>query len=265
MRTAKLLRRVLCVMMVLVLAFSITGCARSIMKGITGGLVDIDKDGNVKIKGEDGQDVVFGTAKWDKSKMHGLSQPKCELTSYMSTGDGTLYTFSDMKEKEAESFINELKKEGFDYTIVVVDEYSFLGTHKNGSIVNFTYDKETEEGSILAGKGEAPTGEKSYLYMGSAERKWDSKEAGGLPDPGEEISDYYISNTYSSYSFNSFKKPADYIKNIKNAGYTERPESSEEKGYYYYAGYNKKGDFVTFISTDSSTSLTYTKAAESDS
>lgn len=258
----KVMKKFVCLMLVLAMVFSFAGCARSIMKGLTGGMVDIDKDGNVKIKGDDGQNIEFGNAKWDKSKMHGFAQPKCELTSYMSSSEGTFYSFSGMKSKEAEDFIDKIKKEGYDYTVVVVDGYSYLGTHKNGNIINFTYSKDTEEGTILAGKGEAPTGEKSYLYMGSDQRKWDSKEAGGLPDPGEEVSDYYISDTFSSYTFNSFKKPADYIKKIKGAGYTENSQSTEEKDYYYYIGNNKKGDSVQFVSSESSTSLTYTKATE---
>lgn len=255
------MKKVLCVIVVMVLVFSFTGCARSIVKGLTGGVVDIDKDGNVKIKGDDGQDIVFGEAKWDKSKMHGLSQPKCELTYYMSTGEGSFYSFSKMKPKDAEDFINKVKKEGFDYTIVVIDEYNYTGTHKNGNIINFMYDKETEEGSIVAGKGEAPTGEKTFIYMGSNERKWDSKEVGGLPDPGEKVSDYYISNTFASFTFDSFKKPEDYVKKIKNAGYTENADSSNETGYFYYMASNKKGDSVTFVASDSSVSLTYTMAS----
>ncbi len=71
----KLVKSILCTILVLVLCLSLASCT-------LGGL--IDKDGNIKIKDGD-EEISIGKAKWDKTKMYGLTAPKAKLDSSVKT------------------------------------------------------------------------------------------------------------------------------------------------------------------------------------
>ena len=53
-------------------------------------------DGSIKLGDKDGE-IQIGKTKWDKKEMFGLDAPKAKLTSSVSTEEGAMYFFSEMK------------------------------------------------------------------------------------------------------------------------------------------------------------------------
>lgn len=145
----KVIKVVFCMLLVLGLTFSLTGC-------FSEGNIDMDKDGSVIIKDKDndGNDVVLGEKTWEKSKMHGLDAPKAKLETSMISDEGAMYGFSEMKVEDAEEYIEKIKGAGFTYNSTTFEDYIFYGTNKDGLTISFSYDKETGSGTIMSGKGE---------------------------------------------------------------------------------------------------------------
>ncbi len=123
----KAIKVAFCMLLVLSLAFSMAGC-------FSGVKPKVDKDGNVIIKDKDseGNDVVIGGKKWDKSEMHGLDAPKAKLETSLTSDDGTIYGFSGLKEKDAKDYIEKLKAAGFTYNSVTFEDFTYFGTNKDG-------------------------------------------------------------------------------------------------------------------------------------
>lgn len=255
----KQMKLVFCVLLTLALAISLVGCS-------FGGAFKVDKDGNVIIKDKDGDggELVIGKSKWDKSKMHGLDAPKAELESSLSTGDGVMYTFSEMKEKDAEKYIQTIKDKGFTYNSVVVGDFSYTGTNKDGETINFTYDKDSKSGTIIAGKGDPPSEEDKDkgAVIGGSEKKWDSSLMGGLPDPGVKIESFWTVDGGTTYSLGVISSYEDYVEKIKECGFTEDPSESSMDDFYMYTAVNSAGDRVTFSVSKDISSISFQKADE---
>ncbi len=263
----KLLKIFFYSMAILVMGFTLVACSpEGVIKKATDGAVDVDKDGNVEIKGEDGEKLKIGEAKWDKTKMYGLDAPKAKLDSFMSTTEGTSYYFSEMKNKDIETYIKKIKKAGFKYNFISMDEFSYTGTNEDGIIVNFTYSKDSNSGMISAIKGEKPTEEEMAsggFIMEGENAKWDSSKIGGLPDPGVKIISFTSSSDNEvSYSFEKLDNPKEYTEEIKAAGYTEEPSEMEASESYIYNAKNSEGDVIYFTASTESCTVVFTKATE---
>lgn len=242
----KILKFIFIIVTIFAIGFAVVGCSpEGIVKKATDGAVDVDKDGNVKIKGEDGK-IEIGEAKWDKTKMYGLDAPKAKLDSFISSNEGTSYTFSEMKDKDIEAYLKKIKKAGFKYNYISMDDFSYTGTNKDGIIFNFTYSKESNSGVVSASKGEKPTEEEmaagGYVMEGE-NAKWDSSKIGGMPDPGVKILSYTsTSDKEVSYTFEKLENPKEYTEEIKAAGYTLEPSEIESTDGYFYSAKNEGGD-----------------------
>ena len=240
-----------CMVLVLSLAFSMAGCFSSAKP-------KVDKDGNVIIKDKDsdGNDVVIGGKKWSKSEMHGLEAPKANLETSITSEDGTVYAFNGMKEKDAKDYIEKIKAAGFTFNSVTIEDYTYYGTNKDGLIISFAYDKETGSGSIVSGKGEAPSedDDDGGAVLGGSDKKWDSKKMGGLPDPGVEVIMYWTVDGDTNYNLEVIPSFKNYVEKIKACGFTEDIDETEFNDMYIFAASNSKGDRVTFsVTTDMST------------
>lgn len=244
---------ILCILLVVGLTFSLAGC-------FGGSGIDIDKDGNVKIKGEDG-DVEIGKAKWDKSKMHGFSAPKAKLESYVSADGSTMYSFSKMKEKDAEAFINEIKESGFTYSTFEIDDLSFTGTNKDGKTISFTYDKETQGGTVVASQGSKPADDDdgNGAVIGGNNKEWNSDKMGGLPAPGATIVSYWSADGDTSYTFEKIDNHLEYVEKIKSFGFTVEPSDIETNDTYIYSASNENGDRITFSASSDAGNITFEK------
>lgn len=253
----KLMKVILCIMLVIGLTFSFAGCS---LKAITGGMVDVDKDGNVKIQGEDGE-IEIGKAKWEGSKMYSLDQPKAKLESYVSADGTTMYSFSEMKGNDAEAYINKIKEAGFTYSTLVMDDYSFTGTNKEGQTISFTYDKGSGSGTIIAGQGEKPSDDDNGegAVIGGSNKQWDSNNMGGLPDPGAAIATYWSVDGDTSYTFEKIDNHLEYVEKIKACGYTVDSSVMEVNDTYIYSASNENGDRVTFSSSSEGGTITFEK------
>lgn len=253
----KSMKIILCVLLVFSLTFMLTNC-------LLGGNVKVDKDGNVIIKDKDndGNDVVIGGKKWDKSKMHGLPAPKAKLETSIFSDDGAMYGFSEMKEKDAKNYIEDIKEAGFTYNSIVLDEYMYNGTNKDGLIINFAYDKESGSGSIMSGKGEPPSGEEdeNFAVIGGSDKKWDSSLVGGLPDPGVEVASFWTVDGNTSYVLEAIPSYRNYVEKIKDCGFTEDINEVEIDSIFIFGASNSAGDRITFSVSDDSSTITFERA-----
>jgi hypothetical protein len=247
------------ILIISALVFSLAACSpSSILKKITGADIDIDKDGNIKIEGEEG-DVVFGSSEWDKSKMHGLKAPEAKLDSYISTEDGTMYSFSEFSEDNAAGYIEYIKEAGFTYNTVTIDDFSFTGTNKDGLMISIMYDKESGSGTIASGKGEVPSEEDANKgsVIGGSNAKWDSEKVGGIPDPGAVITSYVSVEGDTSYTFESLGNYKDFVEQIKACGFTEDVSEADFNGTYIYSASNADGDLITFSASADMCTLSF--------
>lgn len=249
----KLIRKLLCLLLVFGLVFSLAGCN-------LGGVGKVDKDGNLVIKGDDG-DIVMGKAKWDKSKMFGLEAPNAKLESYYSADGNTMYAFSGMKEKDAEAYINKIKQSNYTYSVFIIDDYSYTGTNKDGQTVSFSYDKDSKEGSVMTVQGEKPSenDEGGETILGGDNAKWDSTKMGGLPDPSWTIISYWSSDGYTSYMFEKVDNYMSYVEKIKSKGFTVSPSDVAFEGGYMYSAANSNGNKITFSISEGVASITFEK------
>lgn len=246
----KFMKIILCMLLMVGLIFSLTSC----IPGFS-----VDKDGNMKIKGEDG-DIEIGKSKWNVTKMYGLDAPKAKLESYVSSEDGTIYIFSEMKEKDAEEYINKIKAEGFTYSSVTVDDYSYTGTNKDGKTISFTYDSDSEGGTITAVQGEKPDeDDENGAVIGGKDKEWYSDKMGGLPDPGVAVVAYWTVDGDTAYTLEKMDNHLEYVEEIKSCGFTVDPSVLEADDTYIYTASNEDGDIVTFSSSEEAATITFEK------
>lgn len=249
----KLVKIVLSILLVIGLTFSLCSCFNF-------GDVKVDKDGNVKIKGVDGE-IDLGKAKWDSSKMFGLNSPKATLDSFVSSDGTTIYSFSQMKEKDAEEYINKIKESGFSYNTVLTGDYSFTGTNVDGKTISFSYDATSQGGAITAGLGTKPSeddkGEEAII--GGTNKKWESEKVGGLPNPGVEVLTYWSVDGDASYTLAKIDDHLGYVEKIKASGFTVDSSVSEINYTYIYTAENESGDRISFSASPDASTITFEK------
>jgi hypothetical protein len=260
----KRLRALVIFLVIFTCAFLFVGCsAENAVKTASGGKVAVDKKGNVEIKDKNGNaEMKLENAKWNKEKMYGLDAPKATLESSITINDSTTYSFLEMKAKDALLYIQKIKDAGFAYNYVSVDEYNYTGTNKDGLMISFMYSKDSKSGSITAAKGDKPTQGQAGIDFRGENSKWDSSLIGGLPDPGAKITASSIMETSTTYNFDKFENPKDYLTKIKEHGFTiEATETELPEGIMYHAK-NNNGDTIDFMTgSNQSCTIIFSKAS----
>lgn len=126
-----MVKKIVVILLVLVMLFTLGACGirkkidekisekitEGVVNKITGGNADIDLDkGDLTIKGEDGQEVTFGSSEWPKGKAADLIPKikKGNLASVMNSDKFCMISLEEVDEKVFEQFIEELKDKGFD-------------------------------------------------------------------------------------------------------------------------------------------------------
>jgi len=161
-------RRAVSVLLIILMVLSAGACSKiadkiaekgveAVMEKATGADVDISKDGTeVKVNG--GNIQAGDDLKWPKDAMGELPEPKGKITFVMldEGKKGGTIALSDMEEKEAQKYIEKLKEMGFKDGMSTQDEegYYFGGTRENGETVNFTYNIDAKECSLIFGIGQ---------------------------------------------------------------------------------------------------------------
>ena len=189
-------------------------------------------DGSIKLGDKDGE-IQIGKTKWDKKEMFGLDAPKAKLTSSVSTEEGVMYIFSEMKEKDAEAYIEMLQEKGFTFNKLVFEEYSYTGTNKDGETISFWYDKESGDGTITASKGEKPTGN----------------------EDGTKVVNYWAINKQTAYTLEPLADYLDYVEEIKACGFVVDIQTAEINDIYIFSASNENGDKVEFAASPESLSV----------
>lgn len=243
-------------------AFALAGCStEKAVKTATGGTVDVDKKGNVEIKDKSGKtEMQFEKAKWDKEKMHGLAAPKAKLDGLVTVNGASTYSFTEMNTKDALAYIQKIKDAGFTYNYVSIDEYNYTGSDSDGRMISFLYTKESKSGVITSAKDEKPPQEQTGMDFMGGTSKWDSSLMGGLPEPDSKITASSVMGTTTTYNFDNFENPTDYITKIKEHGFTLDPYEEEIAGGSMYSGKNSNGDKIDFMTNDKSCTIIFTKA-----
>lgn len=211
--------------------------------------------------GSQGSEVDIGSIKWDKTKMHGLDAPKAKLDHYVNSDDSIMYGFSEMQEKDAEEFIKEIKKAGFTYNCLTIEDYNFKGTNRLGFVISFLYNKETGDAVVKFMKDEAPSEDSngSEGIVGGRDKEWNSKMVGGLPAPGAGIITFFTIDGDTGYVFEKLDDHKKYVEQIRACGFDIESCELEIAGTYMYVGFNRNGaQVILSISADAGT-LTYIK------
>lgn len=260
----KYLKFICCFILLLSLSIGLAGCSpknvvEDFFEDELG--IEVDKDGNVEFKDEDGNStVVIGNADWDKKNMHGLKEPKGKLESCISSEDGSFYTFIEMSEKEAKAYISYIKDSGFIYDTFEMNDTNFTGTNEDGEIISFSYDTDSKTGSIISSKGEKPTedSKNSGISYGTDNIKWDSSLVGGLPDPGTPLTSFSTEYGMTYYSFGNMEDYMDYVEILKDYGFDLEVSETKLDNFYMYQAINEDGDEVTYaVSEDTGSAINY--------
>ncbi len=125
------IKKIIAIFLVIVMLLSLGACGirkkidekisekitEGVVNKITGGDAKIDIDsGKVTIKGNNGQEVTFGSNEWPKGKAADLlPKPKeGKISSVINSDNACVITLEEVKEKAVKEYIRELKDKGFD-------------------------------------------------------------------------------------------------------------------------------------------------------
>lgn len=158
------IRKIIVIFLVIVMLLSLGACGirkkiderisekitEGVVNKITGGEANIDIDnGEVTIKGDDGEEVTFGSNEWPKGKaVDLLPEPKeGKIISVMNSDNVCLVILEEVKEKVYKEYIEELKDKGFEKDVYeYADELgrSYFGSLDENTHVQALYTIEDE-------------------------------------------------------------------------------------------------------------------------
>lgn len=119
-----------------------------ILEEAMGDNVDIDtNDGEVRVSGEDGEELVFGGGEWPVDKAAALIPEfkSGKVESVMNSDDYCMVIVEDSSEKDWQAYVESLKKAGFsDDVMEFSDESSkmYQGTSGKGHVASAVVDSE---------------------------------------------------------------------------------------------------------------------------
>lgn len=137
------MKRILTFLLVITLIFSLAGCGEKLLERAIeeagGGNVDLDGD-TVTIKGEDGEEMVFGETEWPSSGL-AKSIPEFKagkIVTTMEMNDSLLISLEGVPEKDFEDYLDGIKK--------IFSEEAYDMNSEGG----VTYGAENGEGIAVA-------------------------------------------------------------------------------------------------------------------
>ncbi len=160
----KVMKRILSLVVVLALVFSVSGCskikdkmAEKAADTILGPNVDV-KDGEVEIKGDDGSSLKTGSdLEWPKDGLGDLPKLKGRVETVMNIGTGQLIGLKEVDRDDYSEYVEKLKGMGYEQTFAMQDEntLSFMGSkEETKETVSVSYTVADEYVSITYNKEE---------------------------------------------------------------------------------------------------------------
>ena len=254
----KLLKNLLVVIVVLLLAFSISGCGLSPDSGN-----EEEYDGSIT----DDQDVTeanTGDVTWDPAKMHGFDTPKATLTSFETYDGWCVYKFSEMELEDFYSYADKIVAAGYTYGAQADVNRMYIGTDPSGKYVEFYYNSDDKTGSVSSYTMNAPgAGENNIGALPSyRELSWVSAQIGGIPEPDCVLYEINADEYGMRYYFELNMAFENFVTVIQNAGYTSNKNYYNDEARTVYTADNGSYTIVFesgYYDTGNPCSLFYSK------
>lgn len=150
------MKNIVKLVLIMILTLSLVGCGvkdkldekvaeeftEKIIESAGGGDVDIDGD-TVVFKGEDGEEVIFGSTEWPSTDL-AKNIPelnKGTIVAVMASNDSMFITLEDLSEKDFADYQDEIKKEFTEesYSVTAEDIISYGAANDKGINVTLTY------------------------------------------------------------------------------------------------------------------------------
>lgn len=145
------LKNAIIAILILCMTLGLASCGRmirnAIIKGATGGAVDVSGDGDeVTFTGEDGDAVISvgEDMKWPDDVMGDVPKPQATITAIFKdeSAKACTVTFEKMSKGDAQDYLAALKGLGYGNGLDFSDSESlmFSGTKESGEGIMFTYN-----------------------------------------------------------------------------------------------------------------------------
>jgi hypothetical protein len=163
------MKKVFVVLLSLVMVLSLAGCGvkekieskvsdaigEKVIEDLSGGNVDVSGD-TVKIKGDDGTEVTFGSTKWpDSDLVKNIPEFKDgTIVSVMDSEEFSMIIIEKVKEKDFTSYYESIKKDFTkdSFEMSANDVISYGGSNEKGYSIQISYERGKETLSISASK-----------------------------------------------------------------------------------------------------------------
>ena len=165
------MKRMLVLFLALAIVLSLAGCGvkakieskvsdaigEKVLEDLSGGNVDVSGD-TVKIKGDDGTEVTFGSTKWPNSDLiKNIPEFKDgKITSVMDSETFSMIILEEVKEKDFTNYYDNIKKNFKEDAFEMNSNGAILYTAGNGKgfTVQLSYEAAKETFSISASQAE---------------------------------------------------------------------------------------------------------------
>lgn len=261
----------------------------------SGGKVDIDGD-TTTIKTDDGTTQYGSELEWPKDKMGNIPEIKANIIgiSEDNTNKSIGITFDSFNEEDANEYVNKLKELGYSNGAETLSSegITFSGSKDNTGVVLMYFDGSgtlaymPEDGGVIGainGQGntqftgdpveiteaeeeptdEEPIEEEPEEIDMTDDVAWPEGFINGLPElEGKIVGISTSGDSYLTIDLEYVEKDVviDYIKAIKELGYSLDPTESMSGDHISYYGYNEKGGYIQVIWSNGNTYLELSKS-----
>ncbi len=163
-----MLRRMIAILLCLIIMLSMSACGvkqklnekiaekitEGVLEKVAGDGTDIDiKNGEMTIKGDDGQEISFGTSEWPEGGAADLIPEfkKGNIVSVINSDQACMVILEEVEKNDAVKYIENLKDEGFtnDASESLFDDIIiYYGYLDEKTMAGATYNIEGKEFSI---------------------------------------------------------------------------------------------------------------------
>lgn len=226
--------------------------AEKIVETAVGGNIDIDGD-EVTIKGENGEEVSFGSTEWPTSEIAKKIPEfkKGELTNVISSENGVMLVAEKVEEQDFNDYYKNIVKDFTkdSYFLASKDGVTYTGKNDNGLIASITYSLKDKALNINASQGEVSENTESDLpdtdtaFLSSitlGNMRWATPEfANKLPEfNGGKIESISSSKGYFTVIINEVEKDdyQKYYETLKGSFTVDAFEFNNAESASYYGG-----------------------------
>lgn len=272
------MKKIINIMIGLVLIAALTGCGtkqklenkitEKILETATGGDIDID-DGEVTIKGEEGQSVTFGSTEWPSSETAKKLPEfkKGKISSVMSTEKYVMVAVEEVEQKDFMDYYKDALKTFIMGGNVAISEdaLTYGGSDENGLMLTLHYVKESktltltgtqyESAEEAGATDEKKPSEKDVSFLANIspdDMKWSVPEfAAEIPElKAGRINQIFFSKNFFTISISDIEKDSyeHYFGDVKNIFKNDSFEINNTDTASFY-GSNDSGMSITMSYT----------------